>query len=52
MKDERVPTVQEARRRLSNSWANKDASQNGFATGNEKVNGTPGSTRVTRSRKA
>ncbi|KAI9674925.1 MAG: hypothetical protein M1822_008987 [Bathelium mastoideum] len=56
MKDEKVPTVGEARRRLSNSWAGgaRDASENGWATGNEKggADGTPGSVRVTRSRKA
>ena len=47
MKDERVPTVGETRRRFSGS-----SGTSGKATGQQAVPQTPGSTRVTRSRKA
>ena len=54
MKDEQVPDVKEARRRLSGeqqSFAH-DVKENGFANGSANGSATPGSARVTRSRKA
>ena len=56
MKDEQVPDVKEVRRRLSGgaqafASAKDFAKENGFAP-NGATNGTPGTGRVTRSRKA
>jgi fatty acid elongase 3 len=55
MKDEQVPDVKEVRRRLSGGQQSlpPKSKENGFATGTGSApNGTPGTQRVTRSRKA
>lgn len=50
MKDEQVPDVREVRRRMSGNAQTMNGTAAGISTGKE--NGTPGSQRITRSRKA